>query len=45
MFVDINKCQIDTCNSLCAKFADKAQQKGSKPEQFVSKPELIRSKP
>ena len=45
MFVDINKCQIDTCASLCARFADKAQQKGSKPEQLVSKPNLLGSKP
>ena len=38
MFVDINKCQIDTYNSLCATFADKARQKGSKPELLGSKP-------
>ena len=41
MFFDINKCQIHTYNSLCARFADKAQQKGSKPGQLVSKPELL----
>ena len=37
MFVDINKCQINTYNSLCVRFADKTQEKGSKPEQLVSK--------
>ena len=45
MFVDINNIQIDTCTILCARFAEKAQQKGSKPNQLVSKPELIGSKP
>ena len=45
IFVDINKCQIDTKNSICARFADKTQQKGSKPEQLVSKPEILGSKP
>ena len=43
MFVNINKYQIDTYNSLCARFADKALQ--SEPEQLMSKPELLISKP
>ena len=41
MFVNINTYQMDTYNTLCARFADKAQQNGSKPEQLVSKPEVL----